>query len=160
MSVIFMGGNDMLKYIFTLATLLDSKSKIRKHYSPDIIISDLFDENLDEIDFIKSLSELELVYGFEIPEELFDNTDLTFGQFAEMLAQLPLISDELYNEYFDIKMESMRLTKRYIELEEKTDEKSRSELKEINAEFEELTARLNMLLGNNKFEEHIVNKLC
>jgi len=155
-----MGGNDMLKYIFTLATLLDSKSKIRKHYSPDIIISDLFDENLDEIDFIKSLSELELVYGFEIPEELFDNTDLTFGQFAEMLAQLPLISDELYNEYFDIKMESMRLTKRYIELEEKTDEKSRSELKEINAEFEELTARLNMLLGNNKFEEHIVNKLC
>lgn len=150
----------MLKYIFTLATLLDSKSKIRKHYSPDIIISDLFDENLDEIDFIKSLSELELVYGFEIPEELFDNTDLTFGQFAEMLAQLPLISDELYNEYFDIKMESMRLTKRYIELEEKTDEKSRSELKEINAEFEELTARLNMLLGNNKFEEHIVNKLC
>lgn len=38
----FMGGK-MLKFIFTLATLLDSKSKIKKYYSPDIDISDLFD---------------------------------------------------------------------------------------------------------------------
>ena len=37
----------MLKYIFTLATLLDSKSRIKKHYSPDTVISDLLDEDLD-----------------------------------------------------------------------------------------------------------------
>jgi hypothetical protein len=41
----------MYRFIFTLATLLDYKSKIKKHYSPDTAISDLFDENLDEIDF-------------------------------------------------------------------------------------------------------------
>ena len=112
------------------------------------MISDLFDEDLNEIDFINSLSELELVYGFEIPEELYDRTDLTLGEFAEELSQLPLISDELYPEFFNIKMESMRLTKRYVELENKTDEESVSELQMINKKFEELTDRLNVVLGN------------
>jgi hypothetical protein len=143
-----MGENDMSKYIFTLSTLLDSKSKVRKHYSPDTVISDLFDENLDEIDFINSLSELELIYGFEIPEDLYDRTDFTLEQFAEELSQLPMIPDELYEEFFDIKFTSMKLTKRYIELETKTDEKSVREMQRINEKFEMLTDRLNVLLGN------------
>ena len=138
----------MLKYVFTLATLLDYKSKIKKHYKLDTVISDLFDEDLDEIDFILALSELELVYGFEIPEELYDRTDLTLGEFNEELSQLPMISDELYPEFFNIKMESMRLTKRYVELENKTDEESVSELQRINKKFVELTDRLNVVLGN------------
>jgi len=138
----------MLRYIYTLATLLDYKSKIKKHYNSDTIISDLFDENLDEMDFIKSLLELELIYGFEIPEDLYDRTDLTLGEFADELSQLPIISEELYPEFFDIKFTSMRLTKRYIELETKTDAESLREKNEINQEFELLTNRLNVLLGN------------
>ena len=81
------------------------------------MISDLFDEDLDEIDFIKSLSELELIYGFEIPDELYDRTDLTLEQFADELSQLPMIADDLYEEFFDIKFTAMKLTKRAIELE-------------------------------------------
>ena len=138
----------MNKYLYTLATLLDSKSRIKKHYSPDTVISDLFDENLDEIDFIKSLSELELIYGFEIPEELYDRTDLSLEQFANELSQLPPISDELYPEFFDIKFASLKLTKRWIEFESKTDAESLRELEEINNQFELLTDRLNVLLGN------------
>lgn len=136
----------MLKYVFTLATLLDYKSRIKKHYSPDTVISDLFDENLDEIDFIKSLSELEIIYGFEIPEELYDKTDLTLGEFAKELNQLPKISDDLYPEFFDIKFTSMKLTKRYIELETKTDDTSLNEKKEINTRFDQLSVELNLLL--------------
>jgi hypothetical protein len=138
----------MNKYFFTLATLLDSKSRAKKHYNTDVIINELIDENLDEIDFIMSLSELELIYGFEIPEELFDRTDLTLEQLAAKFPQLPIISDEQYPEFYDIKMESMRLTKRYIELETKTDEDSVRELNQINQQFELLTDRLNVLLGN------------
>jgi hypothetical protein len=138
----------MLRYLYTLATLLDSKSKVRKHYSPDTVISELFDENLDEIDFIKSLSELELIYGYEIPDELYDRTDLTLGEFADELSQLPVIPNELYPEFFDIKFTSMVLTKRYIEIETKTDADSLRELQRINKKFEELTDRLNVLLGN------------
>jgi hypothetical protein len=129
----------MLKYIYTLATLLDSKSKIRKHYSPETVISDLFDEDLDEIDFIKSLSELELIYGFEIPEDLYDKTDLTLGEFADELSHIPVIPDELYPEFFD-------MTKRYIELENKTDAYSVREKNEISKKFDELTLELNMLM--------------
>ena len=55
----------MNKYIFTLASLLDSKSRAKKLYSSDSVIKNLFDENLDEIDFVMSLSELELICGFE-----------------------------------------------------------------------------------------------
>ena len=138
----------MDRYYFTLSTLLYSKSKIKKHYSPETVISDLFDENLDEIDFIKSLSELELIYGFEIPEDLYDRTDLTLGEFADELSKLPMIPDDLYEEFFDIKFTSMKLTKRYIELENKTDANSVRELEEINNQFELLTDRLNVLLGN------------
>ena len=138
----------MNKYIFTLATLLDSKSRAKKYYSSDSVIKNLFDENLDEIDFIRSLSELELIYGFEIPDDLYDRTNLTLEQFAEELSQLPVISADLYPEFYDIKMESMRLTKRYIELETKTDEESLREKNEINQEFELLTYRLNVLLRN------------
>ncbi|MBK9097802.1 MAG: hypothetical protein IPM14_06655, partial [bacterium] len=121
----------MLKYFYTLVTLLNSKSTIQKHYSPDTVIADLFDENLDEIDFIKSLSELELIYGIEIPDELYDKTNLTLEQFAYELSQLPVISKESYPEFFDIKFTSMKLTKRYIELETKTDADSVCEKEEI-----------------------------
>ena len=151
-SVIFTGENDMLKFMFTLATLLDYKSRVKKHYSPDTVISDLFDEDLDEVDFIKSLAELEIIYGFEIPEELYDRTDLSLGKFAEELSQLPLISEELYPEFFDIKFTSMKLTKRYIELEGKIDADSVRELQRIKDKFEELDDRLNVLLRNIKGE--------
>ena len=74
----------MLRYLYKLATLLDYKSKIRKHYSPDTVISKLFDENLDEIDFIKSLSELELIYGFE-----FTNNLATYKELLNKLICVP-----------------------------------------------------------------------
>lgn len=109
---------------------------------------DLFDENMNEIDFIKSLSEFEIIYGFEIPEELYDRADLTLGEFSDKLSQLPTISDEHYSEFFDIKFTSMKLTKRYIELENKTDVDSVRELQRINEKFEELDDKLNALLGN------------
>ena len=138
----------MLRYLYTLATLLDLKSKIKKHYSPGTVISDLFDEDLNEIDFIKSLSELELIYGFEIPDKLYDRTDLTLGQFADELSKLPLIPEKEYSEFFDTKMGSMKLTKRYIELEGKTDADSVSETQIINEKFEELDDRLNVIIRN------------
>jgi hypothetical protein len=141
-------GAKMNKYIFTLATLLDSKSRAKKHYNPDTVISILLDENLDEIDFIMSLSELELIYGFEIPENLYDKTKLTLGELAQELDKLLLIPNVLYEEFFDIKFTSMKLTKRFIMIETKTDEESLREKNEINQEFELLTDRLNVLLGN------------
>ena len=147
----------MNKYIYTLAILLDTKSRIKKHYSPDLVISDLFDENLDEIDWVLALSELELIYGFEMPEELYDRIDLTLHQFADELSKLGLISDELYPEFFDIKFTAMKLTKKAIELEVKTDQESIRELKEINSKFEELTIRMNMILENNCDQELLVN---
>ena len=147
----------MNRYIYALAILLDTKSRIKKHYSPDIVISSLFDENLDEIDWILTISKLELIYGFEIPEELYDRIDLTLEQFADELTKLELIPDELYEEFFDIKFTAMKLTKRSIELENKTDEESKRELEEIDAEFEELSVRLNMILEHNYCQELLVN---
>lgn len=141
-------GGKMIKYIFTLATLLDFKFEMKKHFSADTIISDLFDEDCAEIYWILSLSYLEIIYGFEIPEELYDRTDLTLGEFADELSLLPLIDDEKYPEFFDIKFTSMKLTKRYIELETETDAESILEMQRINEKFDELNDLLNVLLGN------------
>jgi hypothetical protein len=141
-------GGIMIKYIFTLATLLDFKFEMKKHYTADTVISDLFDEDGAEIYWILSLSYLEIIYGFQIPEELYDRTDLTLGQFAEELAQLSIISDDLFPEFYDIKYSAMEQTQRAIELEDNTDADSVLELQRINEQFEELTDRLNVLLGN------------
>ena len=43
----------------------------------------------------------------------------------------------------------MKLTIRWIELEDNTDETSKREKQEIDVEFKELTIRLNTLLVNN-----------
>lgn len=136
----------MLKYIYTLATLLDYKSEVRNKYSPEIIIAGLFNDNLTEMDWILTLSELELVYGFEIPDDLYDRTDLTLGEFANELSQLPVISTESYPEFLKIKFKVMDLTKRYIELETRTDTDSVREKKEISKKFDELTIELNVIL--------------
>ena len=136
----------MIKYIFTLSTLLDSKSGARRKYSPETIISGIFDQDLSEVDWILALGEIELIYGVEVPKELYDCLDLSLGEYAYELSQLPVISDELYPVFYDIKVESMRLTKRFIELEAKTDVASLNEKKNINKGFDELTMRLNLLL--------------
>ncbi len=82
----------MHRYLYTLATLLDYKSEVRNKYSPEMIISGLFNDNLTEIDWILTLSELELVYGFEIPEELFDRTDLIlFAMFRKLILAICLM---------------------------------------------------------------------
>jgi hypothetical protein len=150
-------GGKMNKYLFTLATLLNNKSRAKKHYSPDTVILDLFDDNVDEIDWILVLSELELIYGFEMPDELYDRTFLTLEQFAYELSQLPLISEELYPEFYDIKTTTMKLTKRAIEIEIRTDEESIGELNEINVKFEELTDRLNIIIENNDCTVTLIN---
>ena len=53
---------------------------------------------------------------------------------------------------FDIKYTSMKLTKRYIELETKTDAESVREFQRINNKFEELDDRLKVLLENIMFK--------
>jgi len=63
----------------------------------------------------------------------------------------------LYPEFYDIKTTTIKLTKRAIELELKTDEESMKELEEIDAEFEEQTDRLNMVMENNYDQELLVN---
>lgn len=139
-------GRNMNRILYTLATLLDYKSEVRNKYSPEMIISGLFNDDLTEMDWILTLTELELVYGFEISTELFDRIDLTISEFANELSQLPVISDELYPEFLKIKFKSMDLTKRYIELETKTDADSVREKNEINKKFDELSVELNLLL--------------
>jgi hypothetical protein len=62
-------------------------------------------------------------------------------------------------EFFEIKMECMKLTKRFIELEEKLDAQSQNELKNIYSKFESLTIKLKDILNNNNccFEEFSLN---
>ena len=76
----------------------------------------------------------------------FDRTDLTLGEFADELSQIPLISCEQYPEFYDIKFTLMKLTKRYIELETKVDADSLCEMKMIKEKFVELDDKLNVLV--------------
>jgi len=110
-------------------------------------ISDQFDETFDQIDWIVLLMRIELIYGIEIPDELNENIDLTLSEFTHALLNLPIIPDNLYPEFFDIKTTMATLMRRYIDLEVKTDAASKKEQEEINVKLEELNDSLNDLLG-------------
>lgn len=137
----------MNRYIYTTALILKDLFDVDREIVTSDKISVLFDESINEIAWILTLTRLELIYGFEIPDDLYDRTDLTLEEFAGELSRLDLIPNELYPEFYDIKTETMRLTKRAIGLGEKSDEKSIQELNDINKQFELLTDRLNILLG-------------
>jgi hypothetical protein len=79
----------MYKYIFTIARILDARSGQHRIYDTNTKISELFDETIDQIDWIMVLLELELTYAFDIPDELYERTDLTLEEFAEELSQPP-----------------------------------------------------------------------
>jgi hypothetical protein len=78
----------MYKYIYTITKILQDDFGVRKDFDQADKISDLFDEPFNEIAWILTLSRLELIYGFEIPDELYDRTDITLEQFASELSQL------------------------------------------------------------------------
>lgn len=100
----------MYKYIFTIAKILNARSGQHRIYDTNIKISELFDETIGQMDWIMVLLELELTYAVDIPDELYEGTDLTLEEFAEELSQLPEIQSDKYYEFYDIKIETMALT--------------------------------------------------
>lgn len=66
----------MYKYFYTIAKILKDDFNVKREIDPSEEIFTLFDEPFNEIARLLTLSRLELIYGFEIPDDLCDRTDL------------------------------------------------------------------------------------
>ena len=137
----------MNKYRFVIGLFLKVYYDQKNMIADDEKISQLFNETFNELDWIVLLMRLELIYGMEIPDELSLNTELTLSELTYGLSKLPLIPNNLYPEFYDIKILMAHLMNRSIELEDKTDMASKKELVKISKEMEDSDRRLKSLIN-------------
>ena len=137
----------MNKYLYTLGQILKEDYPDRD-ISSDDKISDLINGHIDEMLWVLTILKMELIYGVNIPDQLADKTELTLEEFTDELSQLQLIPDKIYPEFYDIKIETIRLSKELIDIEYQVVKKSDAEVNKIHQQFELLDDRLKILLGN------------
>lgn len=95
------------KYIYTIKKLLDLLNNQNNQFNENTRISDLLGESITEIDWMKTLIKLELLFSINIPDKLFKQTGLTLEQFANELSKIPTIPDELYPEFYKVRIKSI-----------------------------------------------------
>jgi hypothetical protein len=75
---------------------------------------------------------LELIYGFNIPDALAENTNLTIGEFGNRLSRLPIIPSVLYPEFFELKTDMIEAVIRLYKIKTGLEEGTEEEVKVIN----------------------------
>jgi hypothetical protein len=131
----------MNKFAFAILNELSTTIGDNIEYSLESKISDVLCDEFDEFEWLSCLINIELLYGFNIPDELGEELDLTFYQFSEKLAELKLIKDIYYPEYFEIKMSQLIDIPRIISIEEGLEEASENELNELKEKVDRLEKR-------------------
>ncbi len=85
---------------------------------------------------------MELIYGFEIPDSLVEQTQLTIAEFGEKLSALPTIPAALYPEFCRLKGQMMEDVIRAVKIEEGLEEGTQEEISELNEKINALEQRL------------------
>ena len=131
----------MNKFAFSLIKEIGSYFEKNTEYSADSKIKDLFCESFHEFSWIECIVSVELIYGFDVPDELVEKTYLTILEFGAKLSDLPLIKDSLYPEFFEIKRIMMRDLRKLGLIEFGEVEGTFSEVEEIERRLDKLDQR-------------------
>jgi hypothetical protein len=133
----------MNKYSFALFNEIQTSLEEENDFSFDTKISDIFSVDFDEFSWISVLINLELTYGFNIPDDWAEHTHLTIEEYGRQLSNLPVIPEAIYPEFYELKIKMftdvVREHKIVIGLEEGTEE----ELSEIRERLDLIQERLN-----------------
>ncbi len=121
----------MNKFTFALLLELASYFDEEKEYSGETKIEELFCETFDELSWVNCLVNLELIYGFEIPDELADQRHLSISDFCKNLAEIPFLHDKDYPEFYEIKKSLIQDNSRLLMIEIGSEEATPEEIKEI-----------------------------
>lgn len=132
----------MNKYSFALFKEIQALYEEENKFSSDTKISDIFSENFNELSWMTAIFNLELIYGFEIPDSLSEQTQLTIAEFGEKLAALTTIPALIYPKFCKLKGQIMEDALRVVEIENGLEEGTQDEVNEINERLNALEQRL------------------
>ncbi|MCH8566749.1 MAG: hypothetical protein LAT67_00740 [Balneolales bacterium] len=90
----------MNKYTYALISEIGSHFDEDTALSPQTLISELFEAGFDDVDWMETLMQLQMLYAINIPDELADEHDQTLESFASELSALPVLPDEHYPDYY------------------------------------------------------------
>jgi hypothetical protein len=128
----------MNKYCYAILreinSVIDSED-VSDKVTVETVIADLFEgdfgEDMNEYTWVECMIRLELLYGFEIPDELAQNHQLTIRELSEKLAQLSCLPDAVYPEFIKIKSTMLTDFPRLIMIEEGIEQAEPGELEEL-----------------------------
>jgi len=135
----------MNKYAFTLYNGIQALQEKESDFSFDTKIADVFSENFDEFSWITVLVRLELTYGFNIPDDWAEQTNLTIEEYGSLLSKLPVIPEVLYPEYYDLKIQMLDDVIREAKIISGAEEGTEEELAEIRERLDIIQKRLDQI---------------
>ena len=135
----------MNKYAFTLHTKIEAHLEEEVDISLDTRIADIISENFDEISWVSVLISLELTYGFNIPDDLAELTQLTILEFGLQLSKLSVIPAAIYPEFYELKIQMLYDVIREYNIISGLEEGTEEELTEIRERLELIQERLDQI---------------
>ena len=132
----------MNKYSFALFKEIQTLYEEENEFSGETKISDIFSENFGDISWITTVFNLELLYGFEIPDSLAEQTELTIAEFGDKLSTLPTIPTAMYPEFCELKGQMMEDVIRAVEIENGLEEGTQDEVSKLNERMNTVEQRL------------------
>ncbi len=136
----------MNKFSFAIIKELERYFDENASYSIETKIEELFCDNFGEFSWVECMVNLELIYGFDIPDELGGETNLTILEFGSQLASLPLIKENLYPDFFEIKNAMMQNILRLGLIEGGHEKGTQQEIFELKNLLNELEKRRNKII--------------
>jgi len=136
----------MNKYTYTLRTKIEAHLEDEEVDLPlDTKIADIFSENFDEFSWLSVLISVELTYGFNIPDDLAERTQLTILEFSHQLSKLSVIPAAFYPEFYELKIQMLFDVVREAKIISGLESGTEEELIKIRERLDIIQTRLNQI---------------
>lgn len=135
----------MNKYAYTLYREILSELEDHMEITVETKIADIFSDSFDEFTWVTVLIRLELIYGFNIPDNWVEQTHMTIEEFGKKLSSLLLIAEAIYPEFYKLKIQMLYDVVREAKITSGLEEGTEEELAEIRERLGSIQERLNQI---------------
>jgi len=94
-----MNINEFNKFTFAILQIVEKWVEEGKKITADTKIKELYDDYFDDFIWNFCLTEVELLYGIRITNDLFENKNLSILELSSKLDTMPIITDN-YPEFY------------------------------------------------------------
>jgi hypothetical protein len=131
----------MNKYAYALVREIRNRLEDDSKIDFEMKIGDLISDDFDEIDWFFVISELECLYGIEVPKDLLNERELTILELGAIMSELPKVPEYIYPEFLYLKRQILHSLLKIVQISQEND--SDENIKVLEEQLELLQLRLN-----------------